>query len=87
MSDLEKLIKEIDSVIASEASLSLDVRGSYVIGAVLRNAEKLYETDTIIQDIDSYASDLEIRNGNDEQLEYAWREIKRLTQYLKDRQK
>lgn len=87
MNDLDKLINELEKIINDEASTPLDVRGSYVIGAILRKEWDLYDTNTIVQTIESDASNLETRNGTDEELEHAWQEIKRLTQVLKDQQK
>jgi len=83
MSNLQNLIKELDTVIALEKSEPLTTLGSYILGVLLRDPRGLSETNPIIEQISDRASDLEIKNGSESDLKADWEYVKNLVEKLR----
>jgi|GEM_PF-1635630 len=84
MNDLQNLIQRFDEIIALENDETLCVLGGYIIGAILEQPHKLYESSSLLQTIDDHASRLELEDGTPEQLQRDWNIIKSNVKALKD---
>ena len=85
MTDVQNLIEELERIIATEKTEPLTLRGSYVVGAIFTTFNHLYESNPVVERISDLASDLETRNGSEEELLRHWEDIKRLTESLKNK--
>lgn len=87
MEPLKKLVSFLENTIAQEGQKTIDVLSGYIAGELLGDYEgkysNLYENNPIVQRIGEIASDLEISNGSDTQLNAMWNDIKQLTGELK----
>lgn len=85
-SQVDTLLKRLQEIISLENRESLETLGSYIVGELLGDYngiyQGLYEKNPTIQKIGDLASDLEISNGTEEQLQDMWREVKELTRSL-----
>jgi hypothetical protein len=82
---MEKLIKKLKQIIASEKSSPLDQLGTNILYVtVLGNEEEqnIYENDPLITEIGNLASDLEIKNGDDKYMKKSWERIKEIINAL-----
>lgn len=91
MNPLETLVIKLNEFISLEESESIETLGSYIVGELLGDYDGiyrgLYETNPTIQKIGDLASDLEISNGTEEQLQDMWSEIKQLVADMSSKEK
>lgn len=84
---LLELITFLDDVVAQENDTPLSKRGSFIVGEILGDYSdkygELYATNEDVQKIADNASDIEISNGDANQLDELWDDIKRHLQNLK----
>lgn len=83
MSQISELANFLNEIIPLEKKEPLYKLGGYIVGELIGDYEdkytNLYENNPTVQKIGDLASDLEISNGNPEEL---WEEIKRLSKEL-----
>lgn len=86
MSAINILAEKLNSIIALEDSTSIEVLGSYIVGELLGDYDNIYtelnETKPAVQRIGDLASDLEISNGNTNELQEMWNELKKLVETI-----
>lgn len=87
MTPLEKLTAKLHEILQNEGKEPIDVIASYIVGELIGDYDDIYteldETNPTVQRIGDLASDLEISNGNDEELAAMWDELKKLIDTLK----
>lgn len=87
MTPLEKLTAKLHEILQNEGKEPIDVIASYIVGELIGDYDGIYaeldETNPTVQRIGDLASDLEISNGNDEELAAMWDELKKLIDTLK----
>jgi hypothetical protein len=86
MSAKDILAKKLNEIIALEEATPIEILSGYVVGELLGDYDSVYtelnETDPTVQRIGDLASDLEVSNGNLEELQRMWRELKVLIEGL-----
>jgi len=87
VSQIKYLLDELDKIISLETTQPLEKLGGYIVGELLGDYEGkysgLYDSNAKVQRIGDLASDLEISNGNPDQLQAMWIEIKQLVGEIK----
>lgn len=86
MDAIHTLKTKLSEVIAQEGMTEVDVLASHIVGELLGDYDGVYaelnETNPTVQRIGDLASDLEISNGNDEEIAAMWDELKKLIDTL-----
>lgn len=73
MSAIDILVEKLNEIIALENTASAETLGGYIVGELLGDYDNVYaelnETNPVVQRIGDLAIDLEISNGNTEELQ------------------
>ena len=87
MKNIDTLLTEIKKIIAQEKETTMDVLASRLVDLILNpynGYEELCENNPLITEIGNRASDLEIRNGTEDELRADWQRIKEIVDAMEN---